>query len=76
MEFEVARALAQTVVSCPAFETASEETIARAAETMLSCGTVLAAFDPGKQKDNPNVGLLETARQHHMSIVFSARELQ
>ncbi|MBR5010536.1 MAG: ABC transporter ATP-binding protein [Clostridia bacterium] len=76
MEYEVARALAQTVVSCPAFETASEETIARAAETMLSCGTVLAAFDPGKQKDNPNAGLLETARQHHMNIVFSARELQ
>ena len=76
MEFEVAKALAQTVVSFPAFGTASEETKARAIQEMLSCGTVLTAFDPGKQKDNPNTGLLETARQHHVNIVFSAGELQ
>ena len=76
MEFEVARALAQTVVSSPAFETASEETKARAEEKMLSCGTVLAAFDPAAQTANPNTGLLETARRHKWNIVFSAGELQ
>ena len=72
MEYEVAAALAQTVVSCPGFGTVPGDTVKRAEEVMLSCEAVLAASKAG----GANRELLETARQHNMNIVFSAGELQ
>ena len=73
MEYEVARALAQTVVSAGAFETADEETKRRALKLMRECGAVLAADRSGNKL---NAGLLEAARQHKLKILFSAGELE
>jgi iron complex transport system ATP-binding protein len=72
MEYEVAAALAQTVVSCPGFGAVPGEAVKRAEEVMLSCEAVLAASAAGEA----NRELLEYARQHNMIIVFSAGELQ
>ena len=76
MEYEVARALAQTTVSAEAFEPVPEEVVERAAEAMLSCRDVLLAWNPDGQTGNINRKLVETAQKFNKNIVFSVGELQ
>lgn len=72
MEYEVAAALAQTVVSCPGFDAVPGEAVKHAETAMITCEAVLAASTAGEA----NRELLEYARQHNMNIVFSVGELQ
>ena len=76
MEYEVAKSLAQRVISVGAFEPVSDSAKEQAAEVMLSCEAVLLAAGAGKPVHAFEAGLIETARQHNMNIVFSAGELQ
>ena len=76
MEYEVAKSLAQKVISIGAYEPLSDAVKEQAKEVMLSCGTVLLAEDPNNSANPVKAGLIEEARQHNMNIVFSAEELQ
>ncbi len=76
MEYEVANALAQTVIGTNAFEPVSQETRERAIRVMLSCEAVLVTDRTGGQLIEGNRELVETARRRNMNIVFSTGELQ
>ena len=76
MEYEVAKALAQTVIGCSAFQTPSDETKEQAVRTMLSCGTVLVAGDQKELNNKTNEWLVGIARQNGMRIVLSAGVLR
>ena len=76
LEFEVAQALAEKVISAKPFDVIPENIKERAMETMLTCEAVLDAGAPEGQFNLVNRQLVETARNHNMNIVFSAGELQ
>ena len=75
LEYDVARALSQSVVSVPAFEEMKEGDYEAALEKMLSCAWVLDAGAPQGRLNAMNDRLLRSARAHDMKIIRSVHEL-
>ena len=75
MEYEVAKALAQTVISVPAYAPAADEVMARAAEAMRSCGTVLVPCASETKLSEANQCLTETAKANKLKVISSANGL-
>ena len=75
LEYDVAKALAKTVVSVPAFTEMGEDAYRAALKQMLSCACVLDAGAPLDRLNAMNERLLQAARAHDKKIIRSIHEL-
>ncbi len=75
MEYDVAKALAQCVVSAPAFSAVAKETYDQALKLMLQCGRALDTGAPVGEFNRYNGLLLEEARKRGLEIARDVNEL-
>ncbi|MGI5976610.1 MAG: ABC transporter ATP-binding protein [Candidatus Limivicinus sp.] len=68
-DFQVAQELCAEVVSCPAFEEMGEREFEQAAESLISCRTVIDAGTPIGSLNRLNGKLLELAREKGINII-------
>lgn len=69
VEFQVANALSDYVISVPAFEPMREEHFEKASKQLLKCGTVLDCQPPEGSLNQMNRRLIQFAQQHQIPVV-------
>lgn len=75
VDYQLARDLANEVVSAPAFERIGKEAYARALQRMKACGTVLCCLKSYGEMNQKNRELFEEAGRLGLRIIESAQEL-